>query len=267
MKTRRWAIAGLAAVAALALATAACGTKSNDTGKPAPSPTPAAPKDVLAASIKELGKSSYTFTFKASEFAGQGAVDPAAQSARIELHSADPAAEVQAKVEFVLIGAETYVKLDFGNAPIPNLPPKDKFLRVDRSKLKKPDEFAPDLTKQAEVTEVNSVVNSIVSVEKATGATYRGTVDLTKVGNDNILVDEDVVGKLADAAKAVPFEATLDDKGRLIKLAISIPAAGTVKAQTWETTYADFGSVAKVEKPPAAQTIDAPATVYDIFNS
>jgi hypothetical protein len=105
-----------------------------------------------------------------------------------------------------------------------------------------------------------------VDVQSTGDRKYTGTLDLTKA-TDADIVDKKIVKDLGEAAKSVPFEATLDDKGRLSSLKINVPAGTKTKAQTWEVTYSDYGTAPKVEKPPAAETMEAPQAVYNLLNS
>jgi hypothetical protein len=266
--TRRWVVAGLAVVAAAGMATAACGTKSDDTGTSTstPSPTPAAPKDVLVASAAELGKQSFTFTIKDADATGQGTVDPTKKSGQIKADFSDATSGVKFTLDLIVVAQDSYLKLDFGALKVPGLPPKDKWQHLDRSKLKDPGDLDIDIGEKADPAGAADIFNGIVSAQSAGDRRYTGTVDLTKA-TDADLVDEDIVKELGDAAKAVPFEATVDDKGRLATLKIEIPASGKVKAQTWQVTYGAYGAAPTIEKPPAAQVQEAPQSLYDLLNS
>lgn len=263
MKTRRWAIAGLAVVASLAFATG-CGKDSDEPGT-TPSPTPA-PKDALIASVAELQKSSFTFDMKAAGATGTGSVDPATKSGTIKMNIGDAQSGAKFMMEMLLLGDDFYLKLDFGALKVPGMPPPDKWQHVDRTKLTDPDEVNLDLSKDTDPAGAKEIFDAIVTVEKTGDRQYRGTTDLTKAAEADI-VDEDIVKALGEQAKAVPFEATLDDKGRLASLRLDIPAAGSAKAQTWEVSYSNYGAAPKLEKPPAAEVQEASKTVYDMLNS
>jgi hypothetical protein len=79
-------------------------------------------------------------------------------------------------------------------------------------------------------------------------------------------VDEEIVGKLGDKAKTIPFTATVDGQGRLTKLSLEMPAAGDTPPHKVEVKFTDYGSATAVQKPPAGQTQDAPATAYEFLN-
>lgn len=262
MKTRRWAVAGLAVAVSLAFATG-CGKDSDEPGT-TPSPTPPNPKDALVASVAEIQKNSFTFDMKATNATGTGSVDPAAKSAAVKLNFEESG--VKFLMELLILADDNYMKIDFGGLKVPGMPPPDKWQHIDRTKLK--DQEALDLFNidDADPAGAKDIFNAIVNVESAGERKYKGTVDLTKA-TDAGIVDEDVVKALGEQAKAVPFEATVDDKGRLASLRLDIPAAGTAKAQTWEINYSNYGTAPKLEKPPASEVQEASKAVYDMLNS
>jgi len=263
VKTRRWAIAGLAVAASLAFATG-CGTDNDEPGT-TPSPTPA-PKDALIASVAELQKNSFTFEMKVAEATGTGSVDPAAKAAAMKMNFSDDTSAAKFQMDMLLLADDFYLKLDFGDLKLPGLPAPDKWQRVDKTKLTSADDLDIDIAKDADPAGAKEIFDAIVTVEKTGDRQYKGTTDLSKAAEAG-MVDEDVVKTLGDQAGAVPFEATLDDQGRLANLKLNIPAAGTTKAQTWDVTYSSYGAAPKLEKPPASEIQEAPKSVYDILNS
>lgn len=265
MKTRRWAIAGLVVAASLAFATTACGTSTDEPGKTT-SPTPANPKDALVASVQKLQKSSFTFEQTIAGGKGGGSVDPVAKNATVKINFQDAESGAKFAMELLLLAEDVYMKLDFGDLPVPGLPPADKWQHVDKSKLKNPKDLDLDIASDADPAGASAIFDAIVDVEKVGDRQYKGTVDLSKA-TDAGIVDEDVVKAVGDQAKTVPFEAALDDQGRLTSVKLSVPAVGKVKAQTWEITYSNYGSAPKLEKPPASQIQEASASVYELLNS
>lgn len=266
VKNRRMAVAGLAGLAALAFAVAGCGQAKNDNSSPSSSPTPASPKDALIASVQELQKTSFKFTIKDAESTGDGVVDPATKSGNIRAKFSDPDLSFSINMEFLLIGSDTWAKVDLGSmAGLPGLPQlPNKWMHLDRAKLSNADELGLD---DADPAGAADILAAIASVERSGDRAFTGTLDLTQgKAKEAGIVDEKIVTDLADQAKAVPFEATVDDKGRLTSLKIKVPAAGTVKAQTWEVTYSDYGAPANLTKPPAADVVEAPQSAYDLFN-
>jgi hypothetical protein len=267
VKTRRWATAGLAVAASLTFATAACGTTSNETSTPTTSAIPANPKDALVASAQELQKTTFTFKLTGAGVTGSGSVDAPADSATMKAKFSDQETNMTFAMEFLILAEDRYMKLDFGSLPIPGLPPKDKWQHIDLTKVKDPKSLDLDVATDADPAGAKTIFDSIVTAEKTGDKQYKGTVDISAIGKDADLLDADVVKDLGPDAKTVPFEATLDDQGRLTNLKLQIPAKGKVKAQVWEITYSDYGSAPKLEKPSASEAQEAPKGVYDLINS
>ena len=68
------------------------------------------------------------------------------------------------------------------------------------------------------------------------------------------------VAALKDKASAVPFEATVDDKGRIASFKILVPGS-----DPWTVTYSDYGTPVAVRKP--GSPVAAPAALYELLNS
>jgi hypothetical protein len=253
----RHSAAGLFVAAALALV-AGCGTTSNDGGgsDPAPSPSESA-VDELKASTKDLASTSHKFTAKDSSKDIKGGSDPAANAASFSASFDEEG--MKFTIDFLFYGTDRFVKIT--GLPLPGLDGK-KWMRIDLTKLKDPSDAGP--TDIKDPMALNAFTSAIVSAEKTGDRAYKGTVDATKATDEGVF-DEDVITGLGDQAKAVPFEATLDDKGRLVSLKISIPAFGTNAADTVNATVSDYGT-ATIAKPAAADVVQAPASVYEILN-
>lgn len=270
MKTRRWATAGLAAVASLTFATAACGTTNDEPGTSpttTTSPTPANAKDTLVASTQQLQNTSFRFELTGAGVTGNGSVDAPADSATMKAKFSDEQTNATFAMELLILPEDRYMKLDFGALPIPGMPSKDKWQHIDLTKVKDPQSLDLDVAKDADPAGTKAIFDSIVTAEKTSDKQYKGTVDISAIAKDADLLDADVAKALGPDAKTVPFEATLDDQGRLTNLKLQIPAKGKVKAQVWEITYSDYGSAPKLEKPPASEVQEAPKSVYDLLNS
>lgn len=265
MQIRRCAIGGLTILASLAFTTAGCGLLPGRSDRAEPSATPASPKEVLANSVTELTRTSHKFTMKDAESTGEGAVDPQAQKANMDLVFADVEAGLEMTLNLLVIGEDAWLKLDFGRAAgmggLPKLP--KQWMHLDKTKIQDAEELELDDEDPVGAAEV---FEAIVTVEPAGDRLYKGTADLTKA-TGAALVNDDHVKALGDKAKAIPFEATVDDKGRLVSLELDVPAAGEDKAQSWEATYLDYGVPITLDKPPASEVVEAPAEAYKIFNT
>jgi hypothetical protein len=256
----------LVAVGTLAVG-GGCG--SNDPKSPGASATTAAATpsasrttsatELLAASTKDVATTSYKFGIKsvAHGIDVTGAIDPTSKDTICK--TSVSAAGVTASIEVAAPRGDYYVKPT--GVPTPGIP-NGKWVHVDPAKLDSARSLA--LTEFTEPTGVQSLVKAVVAAEKAPGG-YKGTIDLTK-SVDTIALEKDEIKGLADAGKAIPFEATVDDKGRLASLKLSIPAAGASKADTVTFTFTDFGSPVTPTKPPAAKTVEATAAIYKAIN-
>jgi hypothetical protein len=273
MIRRRWALAGLAMIASLGLATAGCGNgndsdSSNDTATAA-SPTPVDAKQALADSVKALAEGNFKFTMADHEATGSGSVHEPSKSAQMDMTIKD--ADGEGKIGFVVVGQDQWIKMDFGPEINQLLKLPKKWMHIDPAKVKDSEtlkEMSVDFGNADEIDPAGSgtILKAVVTAEKTADGTYSGTVDLTKA-TDAGMVDEEVVTKLADKAKAIPFTATVDGQGRLTKLSLDMPAAGDVPAHKLEASYSDYGSATEAKKPPAGQTQEAPASAYELLNS
>lgn len=155
-------------------------------------------------------------------------------------------------------------------------------LLVDDVYLKAPGTAKPwthiDITKLAENSALRGALDAaadigllggLVSAKDLGGGKYEGTADLRKAaeaaanqGNrDNLQRQADLAGA---GAAAVPFQATVDDQGRLTLLtyAITSPKAGTTRHTV---TFSDWGKPVTVAKPPAGDTAEATPAQYAQF--
>jgi hypothetical protein len=76
--------------------------------------------------------------------------------------------------------------------------------------------------------------------------------------------DASVLPLLGDAARAVPFQAILDEQGRILSLLIGLDATGKPLSTI---TISDYGTSVAVTKPVPTEVIKAPASVYGVFNN
>ena len=264
MQNRRVAVIGLAIAASVAFASAGCGTKPEapaGTGSRTSSPTPAqlSPKEALLAAVKPLT----TTTFKAkanfgSGAVGEAAVDPVAKSGTQKISLI--AGPVSIIADQVTVGGQAYVKSSIKNYPnAPTLPAG--WMAIDLAKVKDKSDY--DLSDPDPSELATEVFQGLGTVERSGDRGFKGTLDLTKTKKSG-LVNEDTIDELKDKAAAVPFEATVDDKGRIAQFKIMVPAVGTSPAETWDVTYSDWGTAVTATKP--ASSVPAPAVFYAFFD-
>jgi hypothetical protein len=275
MNRRRWALAGIAMMASLSLATAGCANEdgssdnnSTDTGTTT-STAPADAKQALVDSVKALAEGNFKFTLADDESTGSGSVHAPSKSA--QLTAKPKSGEGEGEINFVIVDQDRWLKLNLGSQLNAALKLPKKWMHIDPTKVEDSEllkEMSIEFGSAEKVDPVGSaiILNSLVSAERAGDGAYSGTVDLTKA-TDAGLVDEDDIDKLADKAKTIPFTATVDGQGRLTKLTLEIPAAGDAAAHQLEATYSEYGNATAARKPPASQTQEPPASVYEVLNS
>jgi hypothetical protein len=257
---------GLGVLASAALAVSGCGTKANDAGggggsAPAASSAPANPNDAVLASTKGLSQTTYTYTLSSDGLVGKGSADPAARKTSMTLKGTQ--AGVNLKMDFVLIGTDMWAKLDFGGAANTAMGiPATKYMHIDQSKLKDKAGLGFS-TEGTDPAASANLLKGLVDAQRVDARHYTIKLDLTKTSSSS--VNEKVLSKLGDKAKAVPGTVTLDDQGRLSEIDIDLSAVDPTASI--KVVYADYGAPVTINAPAKADTIEAPKNVYDIFNS
>jgi hypothetical protein len=261
---RRWAIAGLTLLASLTLATTACQTKSGGGGG---TPTTAAKSatEILTDAANKTKGQSFKFTLAyGTIMTGDGVQDGSGANANINMTLAEPTSGLNIKIGALVIGSDMYMKMDFGalGAAIPGLAEVgDKWMHIDSTKAGAGLNLG--IKAGEDTIGAESYIKGVVSAEKVSDTEIKGTMDLTKsapVGTD----DEDIKA-LGDAAKSVPFTATLDSQGRMSKIVIKMPKVGDFPASDMTTTYTDYGAAVDLKKPAASEVVEAPAMIYQFL--
>ena len=80
----------------------------------------------------------------------------------------------------------------------------------------------------------------MVSAETVSATEIKGTVDLTK--SAPIALPASEVAKLTADQRIVPFTATLDSQGRIVKTVVNMPAIAGYPAAPLTTSYSDYGT-------------------------
>lgn len=257
MRTRRLVPAVIAGAAVLSLALSGCGLVKDIAKKNPAAKKSQSPAEVLISAAKAVQEQPYTFKVKDEETTGEGAVDPDAKTGTMKVTISGN--ETTVVLELLITPDQSYVRI----TPVTS----GKWTKIDRNRIDA--DKRKDLEQVGDPAGAAGLFAGIVTAEKVADGQYRGTVDLTKsVGvEDSVLVDSDHYKGLADAAKSVPFEATVDGKNRLTSVKLTLPKGGNEKERVAEITYSDLGTKPKIDIPPADQVTPAPDTVYAIFNS
>jgi hypothetical protein len=246
-------VAGLATVTVLALGAAACGTAEAGTAQAAPT---AAGK--LIAAAPDATTPAFAFTAKGGCVAQfSGTVDPANEIGANNVSVKTPDGTVT--MSFLTFGTKaSYARITSKPASLltgSGIP--RSWVKLNPDKIDSADEGLVVFNRHSIDPMAVGRLASTASGVAQDGSRFTGTLDLTRYGDDT-----SVVGSLAgsgDQAKAVPFEATVDEAGNLSTLTIKVPSA---KACT--ISYHKYG---KVKKPSAPKAKKAPAAVYRVLNS
>ncbi len=258
MTRTRLAAAGLGVLASLTFLSAC-------TAKPAATP-PAAPKPALEilndAATKTKGQSfKYTVTY-GDMLTGDGARDATGANTQrnVTVKTGTTGLTIAAKV--LHVGDKVYAKLDLGalGSLVPGLGGiGDRWLMVDLTKLNA-NGLAASLIPNADSSTIDAYIKGVVSAENVSATEIMGTVDITKSAPVALPASE--LNKLTAEQKVVPFTATLDDQGRIIKTVVSMPAIAGYPAAALTTSYTDYGATITIAVPAPAETVAAPDTVY-----
>ncbi|WP_432827972.1 hypothetical protein [Dactylosporangium sp. CA-092794] len=266
MKTSRSLLLALVLSGALTV-TAACGDKK-DNGGTAPAAggsasAAASPQaDARTELINAFNKlNTVTLAYTANTETGtvattklNGSSDPVKKAASGSMTISAQGTQITA--DLVVVGTDVYLKL---SVPLPGIDPK-KWLYIDGAKtsLSKLGLGSPD-----DPANVKGLADAIATVERDGPGGYKGTFDMTKRNLPE--ASTAMLQQMGDAAKSVPFEATVGADGYLTALTVKMPAAGQVPATTSTTTFSDFGKPVSISKPADADVQPAPAALLSQF--
>ncbi|MEV4631215.1 hypothetical protein AB0J90_33590 [Micromonospora sp. NPDC049523] len=115
-----------------------------------------------------------------------------------------------------------------------------------------------------DIAGARALVDHLTSVSESEPGTYTGWVELAgEVGQ--YFLSEEAVEVLGDSAKWLPFEATVDQQGRLTTVAVSVPEVGNAEAYEHTITYTNYGTAPTVTITAPADSMNAPAELYEIL--
>ena len=262
MTTRRLAIAGIVALLILTAGAGACGTDTPGDDDSAAT-TLTATQILTDAAAKATGQ-SYKFTLAyGTLLTGDGARSGDGATGTVNMTISDQASGVTIKVGALLIGANVYLKMDFGSlgSGIPGLDQLgDKWMRVDAAKVST---ASLGLTSGTDTSAADSIVKGVVSAERLSDTEISGTIDLTKSTPPGVSADD--LRALPATNRIVPFMATLDGEGRFAKIVIKMPAVAEFPASDLTTTFADYGTAIAITRPATAEVVPAPDMIYQFL--
>jgi hypothetical protein len=261
VKSRHLTTAALSLMTAFALAVAGCGGSDGAGANNKPAAQVQDPTTALAEASKKLSQNSFAVNATLGTAGTMtGKMDPAGN--RGVLSSKVTAEGTTVKFDIRVIDTDFYLKMDVGGAALPGMDPK-KWIHLDGTKLPansslgvKPGELDP--------ANAEKVLKAATKVERVGDRGFKGTLDFSKLQGVAGISKKDVTG-LADKGKSVPFEARVDDQGRLVNMKVDVPKVPGVDIESIDVTYSDFGTKVDVQKPAAGEVNEAPAMVYEMF--
>ncbi|MEV6927843.1 hypothetical protein AB0M46_25540 [Dactylosporangium sp. NPDC051485] len=253
----------LLAVAFAVAGTAACGTAEPDAAGTAPpavaSSAPPSPKDTLVSAAKALDAASFSLRISQDGMAGTGRFDGPAKAMAFEVNT-----KVQGqKVSFgyLVIAPNVWFKGDLGTAANKSLGiTKGKWMLIDQTKVESKDAFPIDDTGNPSLA-LAPMFEAASGVVKTDAGHFEGKLDVS-VANKLFSADAEVLQKIGDKAKSVPFTAAVDEQGRLKTL--KLDGTGIDPSISTEAEFTDFGAIQPITKPAGAYP--APASVYKMLN-
>ncbi|MEH1031460.1 hypothetical protein Q3V37_29300 [Micromonospora profundi] len=265
MRTRRSAITGLCLVIALSFGVAGCNNATDGGGADTTAPASASQVNALdsfAGAIQKLDEE----TFKVSRKTGpdgleiSGVVDPTAK--KVSMKWISPIGDQGMTVDFVQLGSAVYVKLAgavqlHSFTRLPALP--NKWMHIDAANVDEGSTFS-DMV-DGDLAGVNDLIKAVTDVERNGQLGFTGTFDITKSPG----TQGDLFRRYGEKAKAVPFNAKVDDQGRLTYIFINLSAIDSAFMNGITATYSDFGLPVTIEGPATDQTVEAPAEVVKAF--
>ncbi|MEV4497565.1 hypothetical protein AB0J84_17960 [Micromonospora arborensis] len=223
-----------------------------DAGRPAASAGPADPVGVLEAAAAKLDEQTYKLSLGTGGPAGgDGTVvlwDPKAKRGLETTSLKVPTGEV--KIERLTTGPDVYVRISAPDRRVPVWDGKT-WWHVGAP-------GAPAAKQGLDNTRLAGTLTTASAARQTGEREYAGTLDLRESG---ALLGDGVGGVLGDRAGAVPFTASVDEQGRLVRYRIELASEQSQTAQL-DLTYSDFGLSVSAE-PPAADLVgeDPPANI------
>jgi hypothetical protein len=233
---------GSAVLAALVVTAALAGCSFGGGGSPKPTgaPSVAPTQSELAKSLQAFNSGGYKFKVVAKEGSYTGGIDPVADLLDATVSVSSDGASL--KIDTLGVRGTAYTRLT--GLPMPGFD-GTTWYRVDPARVTRPGSLGLSAIKDP--TGVQALVAATHDVRRENRG-YTGTVDMTRVpawGPVNI----PQVIQLGEVATRIPFEATVDDRDRLVSMKVDIPDNPVT------ATYSDFGAALSVTAPANAEPL------------
>lgn len=245
----------VAGMAVLAVAAAGCSADS-DKGAPAER-TPAAERQdagtLLPLSFKKLRKESFRFTSTVTmgdtKLSAEGAFDMARTVGEAEV-GIGGGHDMQLRV----FADDVYVQV------------VGRWMHLDSDRLPAEHMFGLAADPVANADYLLAVSDD---VKQLGDGRYQGTLDLERYADEyadpkDAKALKKMLAKLGPEAAKVPFQATVDEQGRLTALqtTMTVVRDGEKTTVVQKSTYRDFGAEVSVKRPPADEVVEAPSGLY-----
>lgn len=213
------------------------------------SAAPADPKEQLLAGIRALNSSTFRLVEKSTtgtvSTSVEGGYDPARRAARFT--RSDSLAGKNTGFDSIAVGTDVYVRYDVSVHPDV---PAGRWLHIDGKRLKSLRKLGID---GDDMTGKLALAQAVTSVERTGPRELRGVYDPSAVSG-------------AAGGPNASWRARFDEQNRLVWMSVTVPAENSVPAVTVDSTYSGFGEALSIERPAAGSTVDAPASLYLVFD-
>ncbi|MDG4790078.1 hypothetical protein O7626_29865 [Micromonospora sp. WMMD1102] len=222
-------------------------------------------KQTLLGTVPDGDEGPFRFSGKDGSDDVSGTVDPAAKGLELSTAIKDPEHGFTTNIAFRIVGDDVWTKISFtgtkGLTGLPKLP--KKWLKLDPAKLT--DAESVPKYEGTDPGNTGPLLEAATSVNDEGNGKYSGSIDLTSGEAAKVLEAEQMTA-LGEAAKQVPFTATVDGEQRLTSLVLDLAKAGGTNSAQYVVNYQDFGSTPKLAAPAGGQAQNAPKLAYDLLN-
>lgn len=220
------------------------------------------PGEELLRSVPGEGAPAYRFTIGGGGACARadGVFDGAGEAFRMTISMDGPQPGSSVTMGLVLLGEDAWIRIGLEPAEVAErLGLPDGWVAFDPERL---ESFRIGGTGGgSDPAGAGDLLENAVGVTRAGNRKYSGTLDLTGVEDPMMLTTEQITA-LGDAARSVPFTASVDAEGRLTTLTTQVPGG------TCRIAFADYGKAVTPSAPAAKdRSEEGEDKIYEILNS